>query len=171
MTTRNIVSDPSHPMINNRSKKNLNQMHPGGYQNLQMQNGLYNQGNDGNLKVRNYYDMLEKNRRNEKMQSDLTKIYMVNGVGQPSQPSVMVPSGGNYQSPSQMSPFSDSTAVGGPVLASSGNGQYYQQKRVSQAQSPMQHDNQNSLLPNNNHFHNRNQSIDVVNQSKLKSKI
>lgn len=149
MSTRNIVGDGSHPMMGQRSKKSLNSIHANSYGGYHQQHGnhnvgLYNPSHEGNMKVRNYYDMLEKNRRNEKMQTDLTKIYMVNN------------SGGND----------------GAILASSGsNGQYYSNKRGSVGNSPLMQSDGQSLLPNGNHFHNRNQSLDMVNSSKLKSKI
>jgi hypothetical protein len=82
MSSRNAVNE-QYPSQNNRSKKNLNQIHQNGYnyppQPPHSNVGVYNPA-EGNLKIRNYYDMLEKNRRNEKIQNDLTKIYMVNGV-------------------------------------------------------------------------------------------
>lgn len=110
--------------------------------------GVYNPNSDGNLKIRNYYEMLEKNRRNEKMQNDLTKIYMVNGL-----------------------PSNDSSA-GSPILASSGSNQQYYSRKQSMGQGPSGHDGSNhGLLPNGNHFHNRNQSLDVVNSNKLKNKV
>jgi len=76
-------------MINNRSKKSLNHVHGnsyGGHQNMQIHsqgnhNGVYNPNQEGGAKIKNYYELIEKNRRHEKIQSDLTKIYMVNSVG------------------------------------------------------------------------------------------
>jgi hypothetical protein len=72
MSSRNVLNEQHH-LAQNRSKKSLGY----GYSNGSGHVGVYG-GQDGSLKIRNYYDMLEKNRRNEKMQNDLTKIYMVN---------------------------------------------------------------------------------------------
>ena len=74
---KGMSGDASHPMLqNNRSKKNLAQ----GMQNspAHLASGYsLPQGQDPKLK--NYYDMLEKNRQKsiEKYQNDLTKIYLV----------------------------------------------------------------------------------------------
>ena len=56
----------------------------------------------------------------------------------------------------------------GAILASSGpnNGQLYQGRRISVGQG--NNADNGPLVPN--HFHNRNQSLDVVNSNKLKSK-
>ena len=69
-------------MVSNRSKKNLSLVHgqsipnlQPGYNNMQ----VINSPQDG--KIKNYYNMVEQNRHKsiEKMQNDLTKIYMVGG--------------------------------------------------------------------------------------------
>ena len=49
------------------------------------------------------------------------------------------------------------------------------QRRGGMAQSPsqaqLQHNNDGSILGGANHFHNRNQSMDVVNTNKIKQKL
>ncbi len=117
-----------------RSRKNL-----GGYQHQNSYGGqgghlqLQNQGGQifqtqENQKLKGYYDA----RRQEKIQSDLTKIYMVNNVG-----NVVNQNNGDNSN--------------GAILASSGpNSGVYQGRRISVGQG----DNSGPLVPN--HFHNRN---------------
>lgn len=70
---KNMQNMPD-PMGNNRSKKSLH----GQGSNSQVLGG-YQVPPGGDPKLKNYYDMLEKNRQKsiEKYQNDLTKIYMV----------------------------------------------------------------------------------------------
>ena len=93
-------------------------------------------------KLKNYYDMLEKNRQKsiEKYQNDLTKIYMVSQSNQAAQ-----------------GPMSDQLGQG-----NSGVPALQYQRRVI-AQSPSQGDlmQGNSQVLGVNHFHARNQSMDV----------
>ena len=81
------MSQHSHILSNNRSKKNLGMGGPSNNQNhgnMQMHSpshmvGGYNLPQGQDPKLKNYYDMLEKNRQKsiEKYQNDLTKIYLV----------------------------------------------------------------------------------------------
>jgi hypothetical protein len=61
----------------NRSKKNLSLVH--GQQIINSPHGNYNLQSSQDAKLKNYYDMLEKNRQKslEKFQSDISKIYVM----------------------------------------------------------------------------------------------
>lgn len=136
------------PLGGNRSKKSL---HGQGGSNSQVLGG-YQVPPGQDPKLKNYYDMLEKNRQKsiEKYQNDLTKIYMVSQSNQAAQ-----------------GPMSDQLGQGGGPVP----GLQYQRRVIAQSPSQGELMQGNSQVLGVNHFHARNQSMDVNAGAKIKGKL